>query len=253
MITPAQKIPTKKILERFYTNEGLALQLNHFKEVYSNELNNSINVLDIGGGEGYFMHEVKEIFPLSSVSILDIDSFAVLKAKERGINAVKGSILENSQIEKCDQKFDVICFNLVLHHIVTGKFFGTRHIQVKSLENASKLLNSNGTLFIHEICYEGSFLNNFPGHLIYLLTSSRLLEPFFSLIGKLSPSLFANTIGTGVRYRSDQGWRSVFADTTNFSLEKILIGESEGHPRFRNIVLGIKSVRRKSFILRKVL
>lgn len=251
MIKVTQKIPSEIMLERFDTNEGAALQLIHFQKFFGAEVHKPLKILDIGGGAGYFMAEIKAIFPYASVTVMDLDGTAVTKAREKGIFAVNGSILEPVPVELYGQKFDIVCFNLVLHHIVTGRLFGTRHIQKKSLENASSLINTNGILFIHEICYEGAILKGFPGWMIYLLTSSRLLEPFFNAIGKLSRSLFANTTGIGVRYRSDEGWRKIFSEVQVFSFDQSLTGTPEGHPRLRNFVLGIKSVRRRSYLIRK--
>ncbi|HEX3370509.1 MAG TPA: class I SAM-dependent methyltransferase, partial [Candidatus Cybelea sp.] len=103
-----------------------------------------------------------------------------------------------------DQRFDVVFFNLSLHHFIGKSYADTRRNQRNALAQAVSLLAPGGRLVVTENLYDGLVIDNLPGWIVYTLTASGFLAPVIKRLG-------ANTAGCGVCYHSAGAWRNEFA------------------------------------------
>ena len=138
---------------------------------------------------------------------------------------------------------EIVCFNLILHHLVGSSEESTRALQVQALGNWSA---DNIKVFVNEYIYE-SWLDDVSGKLIYMITKSRVLSFIGNLVAKVFPSLKANTFGVGVRFRSSASWKRVFTQA-GFKVSNEVQGSEEIIAAPRRLLL-IKSIRRDSFLL----
>ena len=179
--------------------------------------------IDIGGGNGSFTDRVLQEFPESEGLIIDNSE---LLLNRNAPNSRKSIICDS--VEKLDQlvdkKYDIVFFNLILHHLVGSDYSSTRAFQRKALSQATKVLKENGKISIFENIYDGSIFDSLPSHMIFNLTSSKILK---SLVSKLG----ANTAGVGVCFLSKANWLKEFnnvgleaqaySDHREFNINKI--------------------------------
>ncbi len=102
---------------------------------------------------------------------------------------------------------------------------------------------------MHEICYEGIVVPDSSALLIFQITSSRCISEALRFVGKIIPSLRANTAGIGVRFRPARGWADL-ASSLGLDLIGTCKGGPEGHSLLRRALLLIREVRRHSLALR---
>lgn len=187
-------------------------------------------IVDIGGGAGRFAAIV-------GARVIDLDPDAVAKCRSKGLDAETGDALQP------DNRWSdrTACFNLVLHHLVGRDERTTKAMQVRALARWS-----DRTVFVNEYIYE-SFFGGLSGRLIYAITVSTLLSWIAGIVGRVVPSLRANTLGVGVRFRDDHEWRRIFADA-GFRVAAARQGQAERVDLPLRLLL-IKSIRRNSYRL----
>ena len=242
-----QRVLPQMAIDAFDTPEGTAEQLQHFKTVLGYARESVFSLLDIGGGTGFFATAVRKEFPRAAITILDLDESSVRKGRESGLNALQGSIID-PPAEIRGEQFDVVSFNLMLHHIIGDDEPSTYDLQRRALEQGRRLMTKEGKMFVHEICYEGRLLRDLSARLIYQITSSRFIGVAIRVIGKAIPSLNANTAGIGVRFRPSHQWMTL-ASKTGLILAKACKGEPERHSWIRRVCLLIQEVRRHSWLM----
>jgi len=245
-----QRVLPRSAIDEFDTPEGVAEQLQHFKSLLGFNVHSVFSVLDVGGGTGFFVSALKAEFPHGDATILDLDEASVIKGMNLGLTAIHGSIIE-PPAAILSRKFDVISFNLVLHHIIGDTDSSTVDLQRRALCQACTLLTNGGRLFVHEICYEGRLVPDSSALLIYQISSSRRFSRALRFVGKISPALRSNTAGIGVRFRPASGWVSL-AGTLGLQVIGACEGGPEGHSLLRKTLLLIREVRRCSLVLRPV-
>ena len=228
-----QRILKRKALDAFDTNEGVAEQIAHFKLCYEYNRDSKFTLLDIGGGGGYFISALQREYPNMRATILDLDNLAIEKAASNGLNGIVGSVL-NPPSQLTSQKFDVICFNLVLHHIIATKDSDTRKLQSLALFNARAISSVGGSIFIHEICYEGRFFSGSSSAIIFHILTNALLSKMTLFISKYVPSLKANTLGVGVRYRAYDAWVKLIK-LSGYNIAQECKSGKEGHSFVRRV------------------
>jgi hypothetical protein len=164
---------------------------------------NNFCFLDIGGGNGKFADRILATYPLSTGTILDnADILLSLNKTDPRKKLILGSVEDLTELfVNC--KYDLIFFNWTLHHFVKDSYAETRKSQAESLINASNLLSSIGYISVFENIYDGIFFKNLPSYIIFCLTSSKTLAPFFKKMG-------ANTAGCGVCFLSEKQWHETF-------------------------------------------
>ena len=131
--------------------------------------------MDVGGGTGFFVSALQTELPHVEATILDLDEASVIKGTNLGLTSIYGSIVEPPAAILA-KKFDVISFNLFLHHIIGNTDASTADLQRLALERACTLLANGGHIFVHEICYEGIVVPDSSALLIFQITSSRCIS-----------------------------------------------------------------------------
>lgn len=223
-------------IAEFYHDEFADAQLAHFLEL-DIESKNGV-VVDVGGGVGYFAQRLRT--HTSHVPrVLDMDPVSIERCKESGLQAyVDDALSPNFRGDE-----DIVCFNLILHHLVGKTDNETKALQMKALVAWHRRCR---VIFVNEYIYE-SYLNNFSGWLIYQITSSGILSSFASFVARFVPALRANTFGIGVRFRSHNEWRKIF-NKCGFKVMNTRIGAEE-NVRWPLRLLLISKIRRDSFRL----
>ena len=214
-------------------------QLDHFKKIALPYFTAESVLVDIGGGCGFFAHGVKQEFGLLT-RVIDMDQMSVRTALSSGVEAEVGDALNPTR--HGDE--DVICFNLILHHLVSYSEQLTSDLQMQAITQWSR--NKNIKIFVNEYIYE-SFIRNISGRFIYLITKSKVLSTIGRIAAFFMPSLKANTFGVGVRFRSHCEWLDLF-ERNGFRVIQTIKGKDENVSMPRRLLL-IKAIRRDSFLL----
>lgn len=228
-------------IETFYHDDFVESQVRDFIKLLKISATPSlVNIVDIGGGCGFFAKALQNLTGLK-VRVLDTDLKSIESCKHKGIDAAQEDAI--SPTIKGDES--VVCFNLILHHLVGKSEEETLDFQKRAL----LAWYSNGSaIFVNEYIYESYCVAGFSGWLIYQITSNSALSKLGNLIAKISPSLKANTFGVGVRFRSHQEWVSIFK-SLEFNVVATVTGKQEGVTLSRRMLL-IKNCRRDSFLLK---
>jgi len=195
-------------------------------------------IVDVGGGCGYFAHLLHAKIG-KSVRVLDTDPTSIAACRRMGIEATQGDAL--SPPIAGDE--EVVCFNLILHHLVGSDERITRGLQKQAL---SVWLHQAKFIFVSEYVYE-SFIGNIAGRLIYEITRNRLLSAIGSAVSKVIPSLRANTFGVGVRFRAHQEWIALFGEV-GYRVVAKAYGQRDPLPLAHRLLL-VRAIRRDGFVL----
>ncbi len=159
--------------------------------------------LDVGGGPGLFTDRLLERFPNSRGAVLDNSE---LLLAENTSNERKQLVLASATdmtAKLADRRFDIVFFNLSLHHFIGKTYAETRRNQRNALAQAVSLLAPRGRIVVTENFYDGIVIDNLPGWIVYTLTASGFLAPVVKRLG-------GNTAGCGVCYLSAGAWRNEF-------------------------------------------
>ena len=231
-------------IEAFYIDCFNESQVKDFITLTNkNQRKNDQVVVDIGGGVGFFAQNLNKQTGYK-VRVIDSDKISIDSVKNLNNSKIEG-IIGDALTPDIKGDEDIVCFNLILHHLIGATETETRLLQKQAL---LAWKNSNSTIFVNEYIYE-SFVGNLSGRLIYEITSSKVLSAIGRTIGKIIPSMRANTFGIGVRFRAHREWLKVFEEC-GFQVSSVTFGEIE-HTAFPLRLLLIKQVRRDSFLLVK--
>ena len=242
MSSVEQKILASGQVAAFYHDEFVESQAKDFDRLVLTENPTPALVADIGGGFGYFAETLQRAHGLH-VRVVDLDPASVAACKAKGVEAKIGNALSPESVG--DET--VVCFNLILHHLVADSERKTRALQERAL---SYWEGRPVTLFVNEYIYD-SFLGQVSGRLIYEITKNTLLSKAGGLVARFVPSLKANTFGVGVRFRAHEEWLELFR-SQGFSLVSHARGAEEEVSLARRMLL-IRSCRRDSYVLRSTL
>jgi hypothetical protein len=233
-----QVVLSPEQVRAFYHDEFVEDQVRHFAELFRSGVAGDRVVLDVGGGCGFFARRLRAAIGIP-VRVLDSDATSIEECRKAGVDAVLGDALR----AKPTGDEQVVCFNLVLHHLVAGSETATRQLQVAALRAWREL---GVPVFVNEYIYESRLLGLAP-RLIYEITSSRLLSRLAAGIARYVPALRANTFGVGVRFRSHDDWRQVF-DEAGYDVVGHVNGAAE-RIRLPLHLMSIRAIRRDSFRL----
>lgn len=230
------KLSAEQVAE-FYHDLFVRDQVRHFRNMALPVVKTSGGrVVDIGGGVGHFASALKQGLGLDA-RVVDMDPVSVQSCLRAGLDAEVGDAL--SLPARGDEA--VVCFNLILHHLVAPTASGTRDLQRQALQTW------HCRIFVNEYIYE-SYVGNLSGWLIYQITSSKMLSALAKAGSRLIPALRANTFGVGVRFRSHGEWIELFR-SLGLAVERVELGAEEPVSRVWRLLL-IKAIRRDSFLLR---
>ena len=238
-----QKVLDEHQIAYFDSESAVDSQVEHFLSLVGDRIpRDSKIILDVGGGKGYFATKIYTTTKCP-VRVLDSDEKSI-DAVNKINNFVTGVIGDALDPQVVGDE-SVVCFNLILHHLIGNNELETRQLQQKGL---SVWKDSCEYIFVNEIMYE-SYLGSFSGRLIYEITKNNILSMIGKMVSIFIPSLRANTFGVGVRFRSHEDWVSLFTESGYDIISKIS-GETEPVSFFRRLLL-IKEMRRDSFLLSK--
>lgn len=233
-----QKTLSKSQIEAFYHDNFVTAQVRNFMALVPVAVPQARVVVDVGGGCGFFAQGLQQANG-ARVRVIDTDPVSVHACRSKGVDAVVGDALKPSIVG--DE--DVVCFNLVLHHLVGPSEAETLTLQQRAL---ACWHGQAQAVFVDEYIYE-AYVGDLAGRLIYAITSSRILSAVASAISRLVPSLRANTFGVGVRFRAHNEWRRVF-EAMGYRVVAAVRGEPEPVSLARRLLL-IRDIRRDSFLL----
>lgn len=166
--------------------------------------------LDVGGGNGVFADRLLEYYPNSRGTVLDNSQLLLNKNNIHDRKTIICDSVEN--LSKITEKYDLICFNWLLHHLVGSSYAETRKNISAAIEAVIPLLTDRGRISIFENMYNGLIVDGLPSKLIFRLTSSKIISGFIKKMG-------ANTAGIGVCFLSQQQWTKTL-NNTNLNLLK---------------------------------
>jgi SAM-dependent methyltransferase len=233
---PAQRTLAQHQIEAFYHDHFVAAQVADFVELL--QPSPALAVLDVGGGCGHFAEALAR-GPGCRARVLDADPVSVAACRERGVAAEVGDAL--APPARGDD--DVVCFNLILHHLVGSSEAATAQLQRRAL---AAWRGRSPRLFVNEYIYD-AVVGDLSGRLIYAITHRRLLSAAARAVSRFVPSLRANTFGVGVRFRSHASWQQLFA-AAGLRVVAERRGAEEQVSLARRRLL-IRSCRRDSFLL----
>lgn len=164
-------------------------------------------ILDVGGGNGSFIDALLEAFPSAGGVNLDVsrillDRNAMHPRKE----LVCASVADAGEILG-ERRFDVVTLNWLLHHLVGPDYETCRRNCTAILQFCADLLAPSGIIIVAENMFDGFWRTNVPSRVIYEIT--RIKQPLIAGVARR----FFNTAGVGVCFRSERGWRDVFAES----------------------------------------
>lgn len=236
-----QKLLAQDQLEAFYHDLFVGSQVADFFSLIGSLLNPCSDIIiDVGGGVGYFAKAVRETINIQ-VRVLDSDIQSIDLCKKAGIDAIESDALNPTAVG--DET--VVCFNLILHHLVGASEYETRRLQERAL---SVWRSTARLIFVNEYIYESYFFKDFSGWLIFQITRSSIFSKIGNFMAKFTPSLKANTFGVGVRFRSHSEWCEIFS-SLGFDVINTVIGPQEYVSLPRRCLL-IRNCRRDSFLLK---
>lgn len=226
-------------ISEFYIDVFVQSQLSHFESVLPKEvLSLDKAIVDVGGGCGYFARALGDSYG-KSVRVVDMDPQSIEMCEKLGVVGTLGDA--TNPVAEGDE--EVVCLNLILHHLVGDNENATRQLQKSALLG---WLGKSKYIFVNEYIYE-SYVRNFSGYLIYTITRSKLLSAIGSFVSKFVPSLRANTFGVGVRFRAHNEWSELFEEC-GFKVVTKILGENE-RLSLAHRILFIDKIRRDSFLL----
>lgn len=173
------------------------------REINTDFPDGRFSFLDVGGGCGYFADHLLARFPQAQGTVLDNSN---LLLSQNAWNERKLTVLASATElagRFAGSSFDLVFFNLALHHFVASSYTKTRRMQRNALKQALAVLKPGGRVVVTENLYDGAPVDNLAGFLIYTLTSSKILAPVIKRLG-------ANTAGCGVCFLSARAWRNEF-------------------------------------------
>ncbi|OUS26156.1 hypothetical protein A9Q99_19455 [Gammaproteobacteria bacterium 45_16_T64] len=160
----------------------------------------AFDYLDVGGGNGKFADKILENHPLSHVTLVEPEYSLLSKNTVCPRKCLIYSTFQESAPSR--HRYDVVGFNWVLHNFVGDSYQRSVRLQKDGLARAYDALQPGGIILILENYYDGSFIDDLSGRLIYALTAAKSLRNFTSRMG-------ANTAGVGVCFHSERTWKSL--------------------------------------------
>lgn len=199
--------------------------------------------LDIGGGNGVFADKILSYYPKSKGTVLDNSELLIKKQKFNFRKELICDSVEN--LSSLNQKYDIIFFNWLLHHLVADSYTESKNNILLALNSAIPLLCEHGRISIYENMYDGLILDSLPSSLVYNLTSNRAIAAVTRKMG-------ANTAGVGVCFLSKNQWISTL-NKTDLELIKYSDDDKWSIPLTWNVFLHIKSIHCGHFWLMKAI
>ena len=225
-------------LAEFYHDNFVTDQVMDFGQLVAGQAYDGV-VADVGGGCGFFAEALQRRYGVR-VRVLDADALSISECNARGIEAELFDAL--SPRFKGDER--VVTFNLILHHLVASNDQETRTLQTRAV---AAWRGRCERVFVNEYIYTGYPLPRLSAWLIWAVTHNKALSLVAGIVGRAVPSLRANTLGVGVRFRTAEDWKRIFSEA-GFAVSGHVQGANEPVGIARRLLL-IRTIRRDSFLL----
>jgi SAM-dependent methyltransferase len=154
--------------------------------------------LDVGGGNGQFADRLLAAYPKALGTVLDNSDLLLERNQPHQRKKLVNASAED--LHRSNQKYDLICLNWLLHHLVGNSYRNSKRNIAATLHSLEPLLTECGRISVFENMYDGIVWDSLPSRLIYELTAFKPLKAVISRMG-------ANTAGVGVCFLSNQTWR----------------------------------------------
>lgn len=184
----------------YVTDDGFASIQAHLDREFGSR---TFDVLDVGGGAGFFVDRLLKRYPGMSATVLDNSALLLDQNSQHPRKRTLMGSGTDLLTAVGSQRFEVVFFNFALHHFVVRGYADTRELQRAALRQASRILSGSGRICVSEIAYEGAVYHNLPSRIAFEITASRRLA-------KLTKKLGANTAGCGICFLSANAWRKEF-------------------------------------------
>lgn len=235
----SQRPLSSEQVEAFHHDLFVEAQARHFVDMLPGQGDGGW-VVDVGGGCGFFARHLMQRTG-RQVRVIDLDPASVQASIAAGVRAELGDALHPG----VDGNEEVVTFNLILHHLVSGNERRTRDLQVQALR---AWRGKAPVVFVNEYIYE-SLVANVAPWLIFQITKSRILSAIGRLVSQVVPAFKANTFGVGVRFRGHVEWTELF-EQAGWRVVDRRLGEPETVPLPLRLLL-IRAIRRDTFLLRQ--
>lgn len=104
----------------------------------------SLNILDLGCGDGLVAVYFRKYFPCSFISGLDVSEELIKVSKNWNIENCEFKIYDGKRVPYSENSFDIILLANILHHITS------ENIRLCLLKECRRVLKTSGNLFIFE-------------------------------------------------------------------------------------------------------
>jgi SAM-dependent methyltransferase len=170
---------------------------------------NSLKILDIGGGGGYFALSLYDYFlgKDCEIHVIDTTQYDTWKQNSDKIIFVKNSA-ENLSKLFSENTFDLIFANRVFHHFVKNSWRESFNGMADIMKQGSFILKEDGFFCINDYFFTGRLHHTLTSKIIYTLTSIKL-----ATIASLLQKLDAHTAGIGVCFLSKKMWLELFSQS----------------------------------------
>jgi SAM-dependent methyltransferase len=200
-----------------------------------------VRMADLGGGDGRVLDGCLDARPGSTAVLVDVAQEMVDANLQRPDKTVlRGNLVDLDPVLPEGMLFDVILFNVVLHHCIDDSVAATRDLQRRILRAAAGRLAPGGRILVLEQVHESPLVPDLAPWFIYQLTSSRILP------GILRP-LGANTAGVGVLFASERRLLRLF-ESAELDVSDARLFRMDGHS-WKLLVSGVTRSYQKLFVL----
>lgn len=154
----------------YYSSSHLSkFQINYINFI-KNQNKFNANILDIGGGSGFFSNSVLKICPHLDVNILDPSKELLKEVNNPDITKIVGRLPEHLDL---DCQFNYIHMASVIHHLTENSIKGSKKLLLESFMLIKDLLKDEGLFFLQDLYYEGYLVSTYPRSLIFYLNQLR--------------------------------------------------------------------------------
>ncbi len=231
-------------IKAFYVDGFAQRQINHFVLLTRSViLEKDKKVVDVGGGCGYFAVGLHQAIG-HPIRVIDSDPQSIAICSQYNLLSVESELGDALNPRICGDE-GVVCFNLILHHLIGNNEAETYFLQAKALQVWQ---GHSQYIYVNEYIYD-SYIGDLSGRLIYKVTKSPLLSAIGRIAGRFVPALRANTFGVGVRFRSHDEWLRLFEEW-GFDVVGKVCSEPDRGNLFLRFLLLIRESRKDSFLLR---
>lgn len=227
----------------YHSQPELCDKLTTLSNYLGTRKNDTLRILDIGGGNGQFLDTVLNHLPNSMGALVDISPVLIRANRPHARKSIiYGDLYKIKELLE-GQRFDIVFVNWVLHHLVGQSYPESVRRVVCLLQSVGAFLTENGLVVVAENLYNGWFRSNIPSKLIFAITS--ISNPFVVAATRR----FANTAGVGVCFQSEKAWVKIFLECGFEEVIERKYGDYWRLPISRRAGLLISTIRHGHFFL----